>query len=896
MKICLVAHRFYERNLHMVQFAQALSDRGDTIEVVAVGRPDFPKYERINGVDVFRIQSRTIDERGPIDHLRRTFLFLLKAMIFLGRRHVRERYDVIHIQSIPDFLVFAALLPKCLGAKVILDLRDLMPELYASKFGLSGPIFWLLKAIEKVSARFADHVIVANPIWFERVASRSAPRSKCSMFWYYPDTRLFHPQQKQRRRDRAFRIIYPGSLHPHQGLDVAVKAFPKILRAIPEAELHVQGEGSTKGELVRLATELGLTGKVFFHDYVPTTELLEKLGKCDLGLVPKRADGFGNEAASTKISEFMAVGMPVVASRTRIEQCFFDDSVIRYFRAEDEADLAAAVVAVHHDSGLRDRLITAGLRYTNKNSWQTKIGEYLTVVDELTSAKRDRSVAVSALNSRLARGQQALSAAEVGRTDSTEHSASRPAAVAESRRLFERYRLSEKGVKLTCRAGLPEEQGFFKLGEDTICYGACSSGSTASSIHRELFDAYADVSSNSGTVHLPFDPDQVLDNLLLERYPVEARQVAVRSIVGRAYYNLRPIMPVGARKHLQRVQLGGWRKITFPHWPVDCTVEKILERLLVSVMRARGLKTIPFIWFWPDGYDACAIVTHDVETEAGREFCPTLMDVDDDFDIKSSFQIIPEDRYRVTAVFLDRIRRRGFEVNVHDLNHDGSLFQDERLFAQQIQAVNRYGREFGARGFRAGVMYRNQQWSQALDFEYDMSVPNVAHLEPQRGGCCTVFPYFNGGIVELPLTTTQDYALFHFVREYQPELWQRQIESIRERHGLINILVHPDYVQEKRALHVYQQLLERLASLRSFNDVWIPLPGEVSTWWRVRNKLKLVSDGAGWRIDGEGSERARIGYADIWGDEITYRVAAPVTRPVANLVRAERELEFAGND
>jgi hypothetical protein len=263
------------------------------------------------------------------------------------------------------------------------------------------------------------------------------------------------------------------------------------------------------------------------------------------------------------------------------------------------------------------------------------------------------------------------------------------------------------------------------------------------------------------------------------------------------------------------------------------------------------------------------------------------MDMDDDFGIKSSFQIIPQDRYRVTTGFLDEIRSRGFEINIHDLNHDGSLFHDERRFAQQMQAVNRHGREFGARGFRAGAMYRNHQWYQALDFEYDMSVPNVAHLEPQRGGCCTVFPYFNGSLVELPLTTTQYYALFHFVREYRSELWQHQIDSILERRGLITILVHPDYVREKRAQPVYQQLLERLASLRSYNDVWIPLPHEVSTWWRVRSKLKLVADGTGWRIEGHGSERARIGYADIWGDEITYRVAAPVTSPAATLVGAD---------
>ncbi len=880
MRVCLVAQRFYERNTHMMQFARALSARGDTVEVVAVGHPNYPKYERIDGVDVFRIQSRTIDERGVLDYLRRTFLFLSKTTLFLTRRHFREPYDVIHVQSVPDFLVFAGLLPKLLGAKLVLDLRDLMPELYASKFGFSGPIFGLLTGIEKLSAGVADHVIVANPIWLERVSKRSAPRSKCSMFWYYPDTRLFRPQQRH-RQDGTFRIIYPGSLNRHQGLDVAVRAFPAILRAIPEAELHVQGEGPSKPDLVRLTKELGLTRKVLFHDYVPTTALLQRLAECDLGLVPKRGDRFGDEAASTKIPEFMAMGIPVVASRTKIEQCFFDDSVIRYFRPEDEADLAAAVISVHRDSVLRDRLIAGGLRYTAEHRWEFEIREYLASVDLLTCGKGSASaISCRTFDSGSAQDFQALPAAE----PNTDFPDSGPTRKLAPRRLLERYRLPENGVSMTCDAGLPAQQGFFKLGEDTICYGATSSGLLASSIGGELFDASGDFSSDNGTLNLPFDPDQVLDSLLLERYPVEARQVAIESIAGKIYCMLRPFMPVAFRKHLQRVQLRGWREIAFPHWPVDCTVETIFERLLVSMMQAQGLKTIPFIWFWPDGYDACALVTHDVETRAGRDFCSALMDMDDDFGIKSSFQIIPEERYRVSATFLDEIRRRGFEINIHDLNHDGSLFQDERRFAQQVQAVNRYAREFAAHGFRAGAMYRNQQWYQALDFEYDMSVPNAAHLEPQRGGCCTVFPYFNGSLVELPLTTTQDYALFHFVREYRIELWQRQVESIRGKHGLTTILVHPDYVRDKRAQCLYRQLLQRLADLRNHENVWIPLPREVSTWWRIRSKLKLVGDGADWRVEGPGSERARIGYADLCGNEITYRVAATVTSPAGAVV------------
>jgi hypothetical protein len=168
-------------------------------------------------------------------------------------------------------------------------------------------------------------------------------------------------------------------------------------------------------------------------------------------------------------------------------------------------------------------------------------------------------------------------------------------------------------------------------------------------------------------------------------------------------------------------------------------------------------------------------------------------------------------------------------------------------------------------------MYRNQQWCDALDFEYDMSVPNAAHLEPQRGGCCTVMPYFIGKLVELPLTTTQDYALFNFLREYSLDLWKLQIGLIRQNNGLITILVHPDYVMESRAREIYLGLLRHIAELRDGKHIWVATPGEVNTWWRIRNSLSLVQDGSQWRIEGAGSERSQIAYACLNDGTISYQ-------------------------
>ena len=237
------------------------------------------------------------------------------------------------------------------------------------------------------------------------------------------------------------------------------------------------------------------------------------------------------------------------------------------------------------------------------------------------------------------------------------------------------------------------------------------------------------------------------------------------------------------------------------------------------------------------------------------------MDIDDSFGIKASFQVIPEERYRVDEEFLSSIRNRGFEVVVHDLNHDGHLYKTRKQFLERAAKINAYGREYDAKGFRAGVLYRKQLWYDALDFEYDMSVPNVAHLDPQRGGCCTVMPYFLGNLLELPVTTTQDYSLFNILKDYSISLWERQIEIIMEKHGLMSFVVHPDYIMGSRESSTYKALLNRLVRLREEKHVWIARPDDVNHWWRQRAEMTLVGRGNGWEIEGKGRERARIAYA-----------------------------------
>jgi hypothetical protein len=301
-------------------------------------------------------------------------------------------------------------------------------------------------------------------------------------------------------------------------------------------------------------------------------------------------------------------------------------------------------------------------------------------------------------------------------------------------------------------------------------------------------------------------------------------------------------------------------------------VDVLLERLLVVAMQALDTDRLPFIWFWPRGYKACAIVTHDVETLTGRKFSERLMDIDDAFGIKASFQIVPEKRYRVPAGYLETIRERGFEVNVHGLDHNGNLFRGREPFLARAERINRYAELFKARGFRSPSLYRNIDWLQDLNFFYDMSVPNVGRLDPQRGGCCTVMPYFlPGGMTELPLTTTQDYSLFHILKDYSTRLWKQEMKMVLEGHGLISLLVHPDYIVSSRAQDVYRDLLDEVQRLQSDERVWLTLPANLDRWWRQRSAMTLVRSGEDWTIQGAGSDQAVLAYACLNGDRLVYQ-------------------------
>jgi glycosyltransferase involved in cell wall biosynthesis/peptidoglycan/xylan/chitin deacetylase (PgdA/CDA1 family) len=398
-KICLVTNSAYETDSRVRDYAEALAKRGDQVDVVAIcGPKGRMSTEIISGVTVYRVLQQGRSQPGKWTNTWHLLRFLAASSAQLTRNNKNTRYDLIHVHNMPDFLVFAAWHPKWIGAKLILDIRDMVPKNPASELhkGRAGVYGKLLRAIEKLSMRFADHVIVSNPLWQSTLTSRSAPDAKCSVFLDNGDS-IVH----QRTRDQAvhqFIVVAWGPFQRQQGLGTEIRAFARFREVVLNAEFHIYGCGDdeqVRKELAALAGALGLNESVKFLPSGPLDEIPQIIANADMGVISKGADGTGNEGYGAEIKEFMSLGVPVVASIARNDTFSSGESAVRFFTPGDEQGMARAMLDVSQDGKLRSELSENANKYADYRNWTQTQKQYFDLIDSLLTETFDQATAIA---------------------------------------------------------------------------------------------------------------------------------------------------------------------------------------------------------------------------------------------------------------------------------------------------------------------------------------------------------------------------------------------------------------------------------------------------------------------------------------------------------------------
>ncbi len=342
---------------------------------------------------------------------------------------------------------------------------------------------------------------------------------------------------------------------------------------------------------------------------------------------------------------------------------------------------------------------------------------------------------------------------------------------------------------------------------------------------------------------------QAIEDYLYERY---RSQESSRWL--KAYYVLKPLIPHGVGLKLRRLYSRAQKQMSFPSWPEESILVDSVDRYMKVVLETTGRPSLHRIAPWPDGKQAAFTITHDVEWDSGLRNAEALAEIEIQYGYRSSWNIVPE-RYPIDWSIIDRLRSKGFEIGVHGLHHDGTLFRSREDFDRNVVIVNRYIKEWSASGFRSESTLRNADWMWRLDALYDSSFPDTDPYEPKAGGCCSIWPYFFGNLIELPITLPQDHTLFDILRHTDISIWQEKATWIEKKGGCILIDIHPDYMKSADRLQLYDSFL---SFMKSKSEIWHALPRDVAQWWKIRDRSSLRQNGPVWIVDGPASGRAGI--------------------------------------
>lgn len=325
------------------------------------------------------------------------------------------------------------------------------------------------------------------------------------------------------------------------------------------------------------------------------------------------------------------------------------------------------------------------------------------------------------------------------------------------------------------------------------------------------------------------DPAGELEHFLFERYHSD-RQAWKRNL----YYSVKPLIPRWLQLVLRRRYVGHQGSSTFPAWPIETKVVDLVQGALQSAV-INATSDLFGIAPWPSGYSFAFCITHDVEWDAGLRRAPALLEAEQRVGMVSSWNLVPE-RYPIDWSIVDVLKSAGAEIGIHGLKHDGQLFRSRAVFTERLAKIEAYAKEWGAVGFRSPSCLRNVDWMQSMQFEYDLSFPDTDPYEPQPGGCCSVWPYFLGSMVELPLTMPQDHTLYEILGHDDLSLWRSKADWIESVGGLVLINVHPDYITTDRKLRQYEEFL---VHMKGRLGGWHALPRDIARWWRHRDAMTL---------------------------------------------------------
>lgn len=384
-RILIVTHSYYLRDTRPRRHAEALTDAGFDVDVLCCRDEGESVTETHRGVTIRRLPFRR-ERGGKIRYLFEYASFIVAAAFTIAAMHLRRRYKVVWILSIPNAMVFTGIVPRLIGTPVVLDVRDPMPEFFQSKYGLSprSGLYRALLAEERLSLRFASHVVTVHQPLLEALLRTGVDRKRTSAVMNAPDLRLLEPLDRSLRDPDDRTVLYAGTIAARYGVDVALEAVAALQNQIPRIRLRLVGDGDLVPALQARARALGIADRISFDGPVPLPEIPAIVGQSWAGVQAHRLDPLMHFSTSTKVLEWCALGLPVVVSRTEGVTHFFGDDDVTFVQPGSAEDLAQKLLELHKDpQGAAERSARARVAALERFDWDREKDTLIMLVRRL---------------------------------------------------------------------------------------------------------------------------------------------------------------------------------------------------------------------------------------------------------------------------------------------------------------------------------------------------------------------------------------------------------------------------------------------------------------------------------------------------------------------------------
>lgn len=378
-RACIVRQNFYPADMLVRREAQALREAGFDVDVMCASSPRQPREEAVDGVHVHRLPPQR-KKRGVARYLFEYFSFFFLVAFKLTILHLRRPYALIQVNTMPDFLVFATLIPRLLGAKVSLQIYEPMSELWATKFHFP-PLIKLLQGSEQLSLRYAQAAFTVTQQLKDTLVVRGADPDKITVVLNVPAERFFraYATGPAPSADGNFTLICHGAIEERYGHDTMLEAIHSLRSVIPNIRLRILGNGSYLEEFLAQIKALDLKDHVQYLGYVPLPQLVEELHKADIGIVAQKSSPYSHLVQTGKMYDYLYFNKPVIASRLRAVNAYFDEESLCYFAPGDAEDLARAICYLYEHPKARQMFARNSQRLYKRYRWERQHLAYIAV-------------------------------------------------------------------------------------------------------------------------------------------------------------------------------------------------------------------------------------------------------------------------------------------------------------------------------------------------------------------------------------------------------------------------------------------------------------------------------------------------------------------------------------